>query len=91
MKGFEERLAWLDRKGTGYGFNIITVDVLPMQPVYGTYHSTGREQMKHQGVGYKGILEITHSTLFRKGFLEGIGPAKAYGFGMLMLLRRVAD
>jgi len=35
------------------------------------------------GVVFEGLLRITNTTEFREALAKGIGPAKAYGFGLL--------
>jgi CRISPR system Cascade subunit CasE len=100
LQGFATRIGWLERQGARHGFRVITADASPQPAIHGGYNAKkglprlcGGEpegdRMKHQGVVYKGILEITHPELFQDTLREGIGPARAYGFGMLMLLRRV--
>ena len=39
-------------------------------------------------VTYEGILEITNKVLFQKAMTTGIGREKAYGQGMLTIVRR---
>ena len=36
-----------------------------------------------QGVLYEGILQITNTDDFKSGIVNGIGPGKAFGFGLL--------
>jgi len=89
LKGLESKIQWIKRKGEQHGFCIIDADIDPLPAVHGINNKKEATKMKHQGVCYKGVLEITQPTLFRQTMIEGIGPARAYGFGMLMLLRRV--
>jgi CRISPR-associated protein Cas6/Cse3/CasE subtype I-E len=42
------------------------------------------------GTAFEGVLKITDPALFKAAFRKGIGQGKAYGFGMLMLMRKVA-
>jgi CRISPR system Cascade subunit CasE len=36
-------------------------------------------------VRFDGVLQITHVDQFRSAVLNGIGPAKAFGFGLLSI------
>ena len=89
LKGFEARMEWLEKKGNDHGFCIITADAAPQPATYGVHAIKDIEKMKHQGVVYRGVLKITELSLFKEVMQMGIGPARAYGFGMIMLYRRV--
>jgi CRISPR system Cascade subunit CasE len=39
----------------------------------------------HGGVQYRGTLEVTSREDFIKSYQEGIGSAKGFGFGLLLL------
>ncbi len=81
----QSRIEWLVRQGEKNGFAIVES------------HETGKEVLtsgnkeKHEffltGVPFEGILKITEPESFCRGFLQGIGPEKSYGFGMLMIGR----
>jgi CRISPR system Cascade subunit CasE len=80
----EEMLAWIVRKGEQGGF---AVDVGNTR----TY-SRGREYFQKQGVSglhsaveYQGVLTVTDPAVFLETFNRGIGSAKAFGFGLLMI------
>ena len=36
---------------------------------------------------YEGVLEVTDADLFRAALTEGIGRGKAYGLGLLTVMR----
>lgn len=42
-------------------------------------------RMTFAAVTFEGVLEITDVDRFRAALVEGIGPAKAYGFGLLSI------
>lgn len=61
-----------------------------------TVHPEGRQfghkkiegnshKMTHLGVRYDGILKITDPDAFRQTLIRGIGPGKAFGFGLLSI------
>lgn len=78
-------LAWLQRKAAESGFSI-------REAVIRSYE---RENFIRRGetvtigfVDYHGVLEVTDHDIFRKSIYSGIGRAKGFGCG-LMLVRRV--
>jgi len=81
----EEQLAWLERKAEQGGFR-----VLALESARGGYQHSRRSREidpsrhVHMGVSYEGILSVADVDQFNRHTLpEGIGPAKAYGFGLL--------
>ena len=54
--------------------------------------SRGREYFEKQGlrglhsaVEFQGVLNVTDPAKFHETFARGIGPAKAFGFGLLVI------
>jgi len=39
----------------------------------------------HGGVQFRGILEVTDPARFSQAYFKGIGSAKGFGFGLLLL------
>ncbi len=79
----DEQNAWLQRKAADAGFKLIDApDVGFCQDQVFRKHS-GRGV--HTAVRFKGILEVTDPSLFEAAFYQGIGSAKGFGFGMLLL------
>ena len=77
-------LAWIERKGETCGFAVAR-DGLAIRPPMVEYFNRNGEKGKHISVDYSGVLEVTAKDNFEYAFYNGIGPAKAFGFGMLML------
>jgi CRISPR system Cascade subunit CasE len=80
----EELADWMKRKGDQGGF---TVDVATLRTI-----SRGREYFKkngqegmHSAVEFEGILTVTDPAKFHEIFTRGIGSAKAFGFGLLVI------
>jgi len=75
---------WISRKAQQYGFSLqeesLTVGA-PMDEIFTKNHHRG----KHVSVEFKGCLTVKDPMAFRAGFQKGIGSAKAFGFGLLML------
>lgn len=75
---------WIQRKGRDHGFDVAADDLSPAAPMEETFVREGRRG-KHLAVDFSGRLRVTDRDAFRRAFQSGIGPAKAFGFGMLML------
>ncbi|MFZ0962534.1 MAG: type I-E CRISPR-associated protein Cas6/Cse3/CasE [Terriglobia bacterium] len=74
---------WLTRQAEAGGFSL-DKDSTTVQAGY-IYVNKGREEggQRLRSVRYDGILEVTDPDKFRNALLRGIGPAKAFGFGLL--------
>jgi CRISPR system Cascade subunit CasE len=80
----EELAAWMERKALAGGFAVDHGSLLA-SPV-------GREGFVRQGVyghhavvEFQGVLTVACPEAFRRTIATGIGSAKAFGFGMLVL------
>lgn len=84
----EAGLAWLTRQGERHGFafdeGAVRAD---------GYHShrfprpsDGRE-ISVTGIDFEGILRVTDPSAFAAALRGGIGPAKGFGFGLLLVRR----
>lgn len=82
----ETGLKWLENRSQKNGFL-----VNPLEIVINSYqHLTGRQDRKKNKISlgvidFSGFLTVTDSVLFQNALLEGIGPAKAFGCGLLLL------
>jgi CRISPR system Cascade subunit CasE len=80
----EELVEWIKRKGDQGGF---TVDETTLRTF-----SRGREYFEkkghpglHSAVEFEGVLTVTDPAEFHRTFTLGIGSAKAFGFGLLLI------
>lgn len=74
---------WLTRRAQQSGFSVERFD--NVQPGF-VYFNKTRDRAKGQqlrSARYDGILEVTDPECFRETLIHGIGPAKAFGFGLL--------
>lgn len=94
LRSEAEALTWLERKASEGGFELLTT-----RPGGGLVCSTlfqlqtgqrvdpargaGRRQLTFRPVLFEGILRVTNADRFRVVLTEGVGSAKAYGFGLL--------
>jgi CRISPR system Cascade subunit CasE len=79
----EDQIAWLMRVAERSGFQLQQV------VISGTGASErvqGRSRnLQFQGVLFEGVLQVSDPDQFRQALRDGIGPGKAYGFGLLSI------
>ena len=80
-----EQSAWLNRKGVDHGFTVTRMARAP-------WHMEVSERKVHQrtthiSVLFEGDLIVTDYDLLSRALHDGIGPGKAFGFGLLSLAR----
>ena len=93
----EELRAWLIRRGevrcrdekTGLdipgGFRIIEEKPLEISPMVENHFRKKEQSAYHGGVQFRGTLEVTDPARFIESYQAGIGSAKGFGFGLLLL------
>ncbi len=81
----EQQQAWLERKLQDFA----RLETLIIQPEPVTYFRKPKEGRggKIQTVLFDGVMTVTDSTAFAMQVAEGIGPAKAFGCGLLSIAR----
>ena len=85
------RIAWLERKGRECGFEILRLDVKEPVPLPGSAargsvkfrRDRDSDQITIGSVLFEGILRVTDAESLRVALTFGVGPGKAYGFGLL--------
>jgi CRISPR system Cascade subunit CasE len=97
LRGEAAQVAWLRRKGLGAGFEILSVATQPEVPAVlarRTAKVTGerldpgsgrRQQLTFAAVVFDGLLRVVDPARLRDALEQGLGPGKAYGFGLLSL------
>lgn len=82
----EEQQAWLKRQATAHGFHILYANINKHEPTYSTIR---RQEQKHEvklnRVQFDGLLQVTAPAALLQAVYQGIGPAKAFGCGLLSL------
>jgi CRISPR system Cascade subunit CasE len=80
-----ELVAWLKRKGEDGGFEIeeSSLRTVCRGP---EYFSKRGERGVHHTVDFQGVLAVTDGARFHRTFTLGVGPAKAFGFGLLVIV-----
>lgn len=79
VRGDEARVEWLKRHAEVAGFGFADVRVREVG-------ARGRD-VRLAGVLFDGVLDVKDPAAFRAALESGIGPAKAFGFGLLSLSR----
>lgn len=75
---------WMLRKASLNGFEVNEKSLVVGAPVEERFRR-GATLGKHLGVDFTGVLRVVDKQKFKKAFEEGIGSAKGFGFGLLML------
>jgi CRISPR system Cascade subunit CasE len=79
----DQLLDWINRRAEKAGFSI-EKDSINVLPGYVFANKRGdRHGIRLRSVRYDGLLSVTEPALFRQAIIQGIGPGKAFGFGLL--------
>ena len=79
----EQLYDWLARRAEGGGFTI-DENSLIVQPGYVNVNKKASGQGNRlRSCRYDGILAVTDPDILHKTLVRGVGPAKAFGFGLL--------
>ncbi len=81
----EELIGWLKRKGEvgGFAINADSLRTIPRGREF--FHKDRTSRGTHAAVEFQGELEVTNLSQFRSSVATGIGSAKAFGFGLLVI------
>lgn len=82
----EDLIGWLERKAavSGFTFDAESTQTVPRGREY-FQKDKPRGQGLHASVEFRGRLTVTDPIAFRATVAAGIGSAKAFGFGLLVL------
>lgn len=81
---------WLDAQGARHGFRVESTGFRVNEHTTRRFKkSRGSDEISLSTLDLEGLLECTDVDAFRHALFYGIGPAKGYGCGLLMI-RRVA-
>lgn len=81
-------LQWLQARAESNGFKVVPQQVTV--DAYQQHESLSKKQekaMRYSTVDFQGILTITDTIKFNEALLKGIGKAKAFGCGLLLVRR----
>ncbi len=78
----EDVINWFQRKLEAIGCRVLSLEVGQLSEQ--RFQKNGKSGL-HISVDASGVLEVADRNAFSYGFSQGIGPAKGFGFGLLML------
>ena len=85
----DDQLDWLQRQADRHGFRLLTADITPHGKETDWVKDKQNNKKRHKltlfTVQYDGLLHITDADKFHHALMHGIGPAKAFGCGLLSL------
>ena len=81
----DDLFIWLRRKGETGGFRIAEDLPLEIGPMVQRHFRKGKHRGYHGGVQFRGTLEVVDQQQFKETYQRGIGGAKGFGFGLLLL------
>ena len=81
----EDLVAWLERKAAAGGFtvNLDSLRTIPRGREF--FHKDSTTRGAHAAIEFCGELTVADTGQFRATIADGIGSAKAFGFGLLVL------
>lgn len=91
----EKLVDWLERKATRAGFELLSVSRVDTGYVYfekdkpqqdGAFEKGKPQRGRLFSVVYDGVLRVTDSQSFGSALASGLGPQKAFGFGLLTVV-----
>lgn len=79
----QQQIRWLERKAAQAGFGLLGLGITGKGPLHETVgrHPAGKVVVK--GVLFEGRLVVADVKRFQAAVQGGLGPGKAYGFGLL--------
>jgi len=80
----EEFLEWIKRKGEQGGFAVDEATLRTFSRGREYFEKSGQHGL-HTAVEFQGMLTVTDPARFHESFTHGIGSAKAFGFGLLVI------
>jgi CRISPR system Cascade subunit CasE len=80
----EEFLEWIKRKGSQGGFTVDEATLRTFSRGREYFRKNGQDGL-HSAVEFQGVLTVADPAKFHDTFTHGIGSAKAFGFGLLVI------
>jgi len=80
----EEYVAWMQRKAEQGGFVVDAETLRTIQQGRENFQKKGTDGT-HTAVELQGVLTVNDPAKFHETFTRGIGSAKAFGFGLLVI------
>lgn len=82
----EQQEKWLFRKADQHGFRLVRFDISGQKNRQGWKRTNEkRQKLTLYEVQYDGVLQVTDPISLQMAVAQGVGPAKAFGCGLLSL------
>jgi CRISPR system Cascade subunit CasE len=81
----EELVAWINRKGEQGSFSVGDDTLRTFSRGREYFEKNGMRGL-HSAVEFQGVLTVTDPQRFHETFTRGLGSAKAFGFGLLVIV-----
>jgi CRISPR system Cascade subunit CasE len=85
LAGESEQLAWIERQGKQHGFEVLSSAITARDRCNGP--GKDKTAIYIERVCFEGLLKSKETETLRKALVAGVGPAKAFGCGLLSLAR----
>ena len=82
---FKNQMEWLGRKSEKCGFSIVNAEVTSSS--WKTFRHAGNSKVMFMAVVFEGQCTITDEELFKNTLVSGIGREKAFGMGLMTVMR----
>lgn len=82
----EAGVGWLASRAERHGFRLVNA-VAEVYEQHRLSRNKGEKPIQFSSVDFRGVLEVTDAGPFRQALFGGIGPAKAFGCGLLLVAR----
>lgn len=84
-----EQEEWLLKRDEKHGFHIEPDSLMVTESIWKIFEkgSEDRRRVSLKGTAFEGVLTVSDAERFRRTLCEGIGRGKAYGMGMLTIVR----
>jgi CRISPR system Cascade subunit CasE len=83
----EYQSEWLIRQAQKHGFSLNPDEFLVTGSKWLHFIKSGKNHVTLLEVTFEGLLKVTDADLFRQSLCKGIGRGKAYGMGLLTVVR----
>ncbi len=81
-------LEWLSKRAAKHGFSFEPKAVrIDSYNKIRTGKKRGNTSIRYSTLDFNGLLTVTDTVLFENALFKGIGPAKAFGCGLLLIRR----
>lgn len=84
---YDVGIKWLNRKGEQHGFLVKRFEVIINNEREYNIRPIGRQEYTLRTLDFSGILTVTDPSLFLKTLYKGVGSAKSFGCGLMMVKR----